>query len=110
MEYNEEVEKRNKKKRNAKEIYSKYKESHLKAQKKYYEKNKEYYRKQSIKEAKRVRKERNLYKEIIKEAREYCRNDDNFQIIVVEPYAQSMVKGIQRKLLEILDKAGDSNE
>lgn len=45
---------------------------------------------------------------IIKEAGEYCRNDNNFQI--VEPYAQSMVKGIQREFLEILDKVGDSNE
>lgn len=47
---------------------------------------------------------------IIKEAREYCRNDNNFQIITVEPYAQSMVKGIQRKLLEMLDKAGSDIE
>lgn len=47
------------------------KEQRRKAQKKYYEKNKEYYRKQSIAEVKRVRKERNLYKNIIKEVREY---------------------------------------
>ena len=77
------------------------KEQRRKAQKKYYEKNKEYYRKQSIEENKRVRKERNLYKEIIKEVREYI---EEMQIWLVdfEDF------GITTKgLLEILDKEGD---
>ena len=41
-------------------------------------------------------------KSIIKEVREYCKNDDNFQIL--DLYSQDIVDGIQEELLEILDK------
>ena len=42
---------------------------------------------------------------IIKEVREYCKNDDNFQIL--DLYSQDIVDGIQKELLEILDKGSD---
>ena len=74
------------------------KEQRKKAQKKYYEKNKDYYRKQSLNEAKRVRKERNLYKEIIKEARKYIKSTSgNFWIAT----------SVKKELLEILDKGSE---
>ena len=80
------------------------KEQKRKAQKRYYEKNKEYYRKQSLEESKRVRKERNLYKEIIKEVREYMKSIEH------EPDADMYIELGQYKeykhILEILDKEG----
>ena len=75
------------------------KEQRRKAQKKYYEKNKEYYRKQSIEENKRVRKERNLYKEIIKEVREKIENTT----INCDGVAEDLIDDIY----EILDKVED---
>ena len=47
------------------------KEQKKKAQKKYYEKHKDYYREQSLKESKRVRAERRMYKDRINRAIEY---------------------------------------
>ena len=84
------------------------KEQKRKAQKKYYEKNKEYYRKQSLEESKRVRKERNLYKEIIKEIREYIENTDDFDIEIFDDntggcLGTDLSKGAKH-ILEILDK------
>lgn len=42
---------------------------------------------------------------IIKEVREYCKNDDNFELI--DLYSQPIADRIQEELLEILDKVGD---
>ena len=89
------------------------KEQRRKAQKKYYEKNKEYYRKQSLEENKRVRKERNLYKEIIKEVREYIENNDLYEQDYDYDYEENLVVGppsdetARKILLEILDKVSD---
>lgn len=65
MEYNEEVKLSNK--RNAKELYNKYKESHLRAQKKYDDKNRE---KKHEYDKKRWQQTK-LNNEIVKKLKEY---------------------------------------
>jgi phosphoribosylaminoimidazole-succinocarboxamide synthase len=68
MEYNEEIEKLNKKKkRNAKELYWKNRESHLKAQKKYDDKN----RNKKHEYDKKRWQQTKLNNEIVKKLKEY---------------------------------------
>ena len=45
---------------------------------------------------------------IIKEVREYCKNDDNFHIL--DLYSQDIVDGIHQELLEILDKVDTEDD
>lgn len=53
-------------------------------------------------------KQLDLYKEVIEEVREYVENNDNFEL--VDLYSQSMADGIQKELLQILDKVkGDKD-
>lgn len=47
-------------------------------------------------------------KNIIKEVREFCKNDDNFEL--ADLYSQPIADRIQEELLGILDKVGKEND